>query len=375
MSRGRGRCLGCDCNIPCVAFQDSFNRGDSGTVSGWTEITPDWSIVSQVLREAGNSGALIRADTPSFRKAEQFVTVGAKDFTTGDKYRLYLDWVLNTSNYYYAEFEKLAPIDDWQVTLFNSGGSPLSSKTMTAVIDPDTTTGLIACMTGGYNHDTALFKAYMDMITPVEEFPWEVVVPNRGKYSGLGNGGSSQIEFDNYQLINPNTVNQSCQDCMCMCEGNPIPRVLLATFSSPVVGNIWNCIDGATATLTWSPLTGQWEGTESTGQWDVALSCGGGLQPDRAMCIILTGVGDGIDTGCCSHFEGDIDVNVLCTGFSSATSCAANANFDSTCDPIVLNYGPWILIPESDISCFACGDQQLPPDKPGGSFSVIVTEP
>lgn len=354
------------CCPACTALLDTFNRANSPTVSGWTEIAGTWSIAGNRLREAGTADALIRADTPVFYRGEMQIVVQAMDFATGDKYRICVDWVHGTSNYYYAEYEKLAALDTWRVSVLDKTDNVLDTEDIVAPPGVAGQMGLIACFIGGHKNSARChFLADLDFREPGGLFPWDIVVPNRGKYSGLGNGGSSQIEYDQYVLTNPDTVNRDCVSCWCFCDGYTIPKVLTATFSGYLA---WECVDGVTVTLTYDKSEDGWLGTLAN-KWDLKLTCADGTQPKGgAMCLDLFPAGVGIDVDCCANYFGDTDIGETCVG-DPALSCSVDSNYDSTCDPIVLNYGPWTTVP-SDLSCSPCGGA---PGEPGG-FSIVVTE-
>lgn len=53
---------GCGCCGTCVFAEDDFNRADSGTVDGWTEVSGTWDIDGQEL-ETGDSSGVITNDT------------------------------------------------------------------------------------------------------------------------------------------------------------------------------------------------------------------------------------------------------------------------------------------------------------------------
>lgn len=241
------------CPDSCYVTSDDFNRPDSTDLGcWWRERSGNWSVHTNRLRESGNAGALVIAETPapeiSFRVSAQSPNVPA-----GAVYRVVANY-LDDNNYHFAEFE--FPTGRLIVRLYKrSGGVNTKLKErqwdVNMVGNPQE---LGVCFTEKIFSAGQKYEPYMAWITNP--------VPIQGGYrAGLGNGGGVQIEYDDFRLDEHYDTNPDCLICVCRCDDFPLPMDLTArcTFS----GGLGDCqpVDVPLQAVVPS------EGWESNEQW------------------------------------------------------------------------------------------------------------
>lgn len=278
----------CCCHGACPIFTDTFNRTNSTIVSGWTEVSGDWSIASNELHEAGTTGATIIADT--YHTVEAFfVWTNVTSVVENAIYRVIVNY-LDATHYHYAEFEFLA--NTLKIRLCNTTSGVLLEKTWSAVPLVGQPELLRVCFSERIFWAAQSYSPYGAWITNPSVYAG-------GYKSGLGNGTNVPIDYDSYTVEEQWDANPDCTSCACRCEGIPLPMTLHAECSFS--GSLAGC-DPVTVTLNAivvgdpdSTLYEEWYGTTTVqcprciGQtqsftlWVIFDCCRGGCDPSSAM--------------------------------------------------------------------------------------------
>ncbi|KKL96274.1 hypothetical protein LCGC14_1846090, partial [marine sediment metagenome] len=182
------------CCGDCSIFSDDF-PDDPGTTlnSDWSEESGDWEYVGyDFLQENGTVDACVLA-VATTRKSKQTVSCRLKDLQTGDKPRVICNAV-DVQNYHFAEMEQNA--SDTTVRLYKrTGGS--NSLLFEKVVDQiDLDSDVTLCI------NEKSFAWYADPVPGADAFIYfcnPSLFPN-GKRGGLGNGGTSTIQFDTFTI-------------------------------------------------------------------------------------------------------------------------------------------------------------------------------
>jgi len=218
------------CCCECIVYWDDFNREDSTTVDGWTEVSGDWSIHDSTLEEAGTDDAIITYNQTI--TGSWYVAVNAKTVVSGATYRLIANYK-DSSNYFHADFTFTATTGI--VSLYKSGvllqTCTFSGKHYDTLIGQDA--NLTLCL----NTETfrAGFKNALDAETTrcIVEYGSHVLIAD-GNSLGLGNGSTELINYDEFEGSLEEISGADCPWCcppLCLCE-RASDLVLRATFSS-----------------------------------------------------------------------------------------------------------------------------------------------
>lgn len=207
---------GCDCG-GCRIVYDYFDRADSGTVSGWDERSGVWSIASEELAEAGNSGALIVNDT--YHEELSFyvrVLPGGTDIVPDRVYRVVANY-LNDTAFYHANYTYDSVAEEITIEIYKSGVLVID-QTWTDIDSADIEHGGFSmCLQDGYVSAT-MTSLDVSGSWRVEKYD-SVSMIGSGYKHGLGNGTSDAITYDDYQVEETYETDVDCPLCAPRCCG------------------------------------------------------------------------------------------------------------------------------------------------------------
>ncbi len=250
----------CCCLGDCGVFSDDFDAPHPNDLSAnYTTGSGTWATLlsgaNDVLGESGTSGAAIWTLAQS-KTNDQHVNV---DIITavGDKHRVLCN-VVDGANYHFVQIEQNAGNTTVKLYKRTTGGNVLLQEDDIDQIEAET--GVSVCI-----NDVSFTVSFNP--TPPGGFVYHCspgLFPN-GRKAGIGNGGTTAIEFDAFTLENFSGIdgvepadNQCChQQCLCIEDGNEycIGQELLATITA-----FGGCdpLDGATFDLDYAPSVNEW---------------------------------------------------------------------------------------------------------------------
>jgi hypothetical protein len=243
---GRRRC----CCAGCPVFSDDFDRDDSDDLgSDWDERSGFWSISDSELVESGTTGALVVDLKNSTREmhVEALLNVNV-----GDKHRIIVNYQ-SDSDYFFAEFESKATKTTVRLYKRSAGGNALLREQDTGVIDPLTSVGVCIDETS-----MTVFVA--------EEFVYACnpVLHKQGFRAGLGNGGTSEITFDEFGHERFEGTEGACcsQQCLCTEESEPVCIPPILTLTLTAAGSC-AALDGLSTPLFYDGQKDHWQTASS----------------------------------------------------------------------------------------------------------------
>ena len=313
---------GCCCG-DCVIFVDDFNRADSTAVDGWTEVSGDWSILSNQLHETGTVGATIIANAAS-PDVSFYVAVDVPSVAENAIYRVIVNYV-DASNYHFAEFEFL--IDTLKIRLYKrSGGTntQLVSKEWGDVEVVGIEESFLVCFSSKIFYASQKYAPYCAWIV-------DPIAHATGKQAGLGNGSSVTIDYDNFSFERSGDTVVGCLVCGCRCNGDPLPMTVHAqcTFG----GNFSPCLP---VDVTLDALTIGSPHFFATVEW-----YGSALVDCLACPGILDSFTVSVSFRCGCTSDGSKDFQIWCDIEEGSQKEACDQNY--TCNPtdIVFNTLVW----------------------------------
>ena len=338
----------CRCCRDCSIFSDDFVDDPSTTLNpDWTEESGDWEYVGDdFLQENGNVDASVLA-VATTRTSDQSVSCVLRDLQTGDKPRLICNAV-DELNYFFAEMEQNATDTTVRICKRTGGSNTLLISKIVDQIDPNS--DVTICV-----NKTSL-AWYADPVPGADAFVYACnpsLFPS-GKKSGLGNGGTSTIQFDDFAVgdfIGVDGRRCCVQQCLCKKDGEEfcIPHNLIITLTA--WGSCYTKLDGVTIPIVYQPENDWWESATpapwcmSTATW--ILSCGAPMQCPQtpAPNFTLRTISGDLCTEIC-----DGEISYSCDPLVAAFPCQDHTPFD----PSVL--------------CECCDDQA------NGGWCATVTE-
>jgi len=311
------------CRGSCAIASDDFNRADSTDLGSlWQEVSGDWTIASNRLREAGTSGTLVVCTTQNPSNTPTcHAGVLTKDLQEGKKFRLLVNLTEDFSRYLYAEFTCLAGTSAWASIGDETG--EIAGRDANYTPGQDSSIGICRNLTGMY----ATFGVARPYIHACVSW-------NGGRRAGLGNGSSEIIQFDDFDFRQHqvSTDDPACPGCLCDCEDYAVCRNLVATFETEPGEAPW--LDGQEISLGpgLAPLSStiiEWSGEKDlpscggpdyTVHWELALDC-----VDWVLCR---------PSGCGNDW----------TEYCDVPAGPAKSPSLIQCDPLLLRYGPFGVI-------------------------------
>jgi len=233
---GRRRC----CCLGCIIFRDLFNRADASTPGEtWEVRLGDWPIVSQRLRELGTKGAVVIGPRHPWDTATGLAYVDLVNPQPNKRYRIVINWE-DDRNYNWAGLACAATGTDAYLEVGQVvGGVDSAIRTVLTTYTPGTDIRLSACR--NYSGIYALSSLGSNIA-------WSVLPSGSpaGRYWGLGNGGTTALDFDNFEFWEHFVTDDACPVCPCDCGHYAVKRRLLLTF---VVVQTCSCLDGQSLEL------------------------------------------------------------------------------------------------------------------------------
>ena len=379
---GRRRCC---CPGECFVFADTFAEGNTTDLgSDWNEVSGDWGILSQELVEDYSDGAdcnsgatlICTQPVPIYSAGEMYVQIEVQvaDLTVGDVYKLYpcctstSDTGGVTATYTYLGDYLEDGLKYWQIDL---AGGVYSGTVISQVIGTPTQITLYVCADGEVN----MVRGGID---PSESkvAAWIEYDPGSGRYAGLGHAISGKLVIlDNFEMGELRIPTEVCAGCFCMCDLKPMPIHLTGTFLHTWLTDAtrMDCLEGITFDLDYEPgLSGPiWTGfvdidtVESppvTLRVSFTLACTAGWTFD----IAVTDGGVPVVNNC---FTGNGSLGV-------SVQAKTTGLYQSTCDPLSLVYGPWLVA--SNDACNWCYEFMEPLNpchiNPGGPIGGVFCQ-
>lgn len=324
-------------------------------VEGWTIISGNWYIQNYELREPGNPGSIIIENTPSNDPGKGLVYVEAIDPQIGQDFVVYIDW-LDSSHYHKVIFTKTTS-SVWHIALYDITTLLAEGDQEEDVVE-EGVTPLRVCIDG--INFTGSIPSLVDCAVWISN-----QVLYGGLYSGLGHNNSILTRFDDFYYYETREHDLECAACRCSCLQKGLPKTLTLTFTNCT--DRAACLEGEEITLDWecNSFIERWhgEGSGVTAGWIFNLACS-----DNADAKDITWPGKNLnlqkeDQTCARSVNGECEMGAL------DVNCLPNQ--DSTCDPLVLNFGP-LFMSISDLICETCYAPLEGPDS--GEYSIVITE-
>jgi hypothetical protein len=366
----RRRC----CCGACFEFIDYFYRDDSTNLGDdWAEIDGNWEIKSNHLYQSGtpNSFVVCQQKVPVRSAGEMYVAVTASDFVAGQECEIYAAYDEDSDTYWKGVYTKdnSTAGGTWTVKLYKNTDL-LDTATMNpmpwfqdwenmAVSDTDHVRCWI-CV----DHDGNAKAGIISGSEPCWSIENGGLV---GRAAALGHPNSVETYLDDFFIAELHDQTHECEACWCHCCGNLLAPRLNAVITG-ATGRA-ACLEGDEVELVWD--------------WD------GGLQDRKGVITHVRGLytntfdisikcdGNGEDTECTGQ---NIRLELIsqCAevgGFVCSTSCTAYPTTDSSCEPLNLIFGPYLL-KSTMLACSACYGPGFPmPGEPTeGEFYIVITE-
>jgi hypothetical protein len=355
------------CPCGCFTFFEDFNWPDTTDLGAdFYEYEGDWGVEDFRLVElyddvVGTADAIVMCTQPRPNTPENgmwvSVSVDWDSAIVGDKYYIYaccLDYDRPDTGLK-VEFEKTSA-SEWTTTIPGGGPDGVTVQVPTPFGDRGDVR-LTVCV----DHLTDMVKAGVLSLNDPPAWVDNLAV-SEYRYAGVGhNNTSHQNIFDDFLISELRTSTEMCSNCWCWCLDRPPGRYLIATVYNAV--DRAACIDGIDWSMDWEfdGAMSQWSGTSAflnylgaTVTVDWILECTDSQDDDPA------------------HPGKNFILR------ASATSCnfASPLNVyralnTSTCDPLSLVFGPFVLS-DGDLGCVICHNPMTGPSD--GSFYIIITE-
>jgi len=355
----------CCCDKTCSVFSDDFEEDASTTLNAnWSEESGDWEYTgTDCLRENGTPGACVLATALSDTR-EQFASCEIRGVAVGDKVRLIVNAV-DANNYFFAEVEQQSTSTAIRFYRRENGNNTLLQAYEVGPQMDSTLQSVGVCITDE-TFSLSLPPSPFSVATFAFDCNPELFMT--GKRAGLGNGGTTTIEFAGFSFGNALPHTSHCCAYQCMCDGLCIPRRLLATFSA---GGGCAALDGVSFHIDYLVGADTWVSDRNAdtplclknAMWEFSCS------PDSA-CITAEAKTFGLvirdrSYGSCYHAGGGE------CGFGMGSRWEASFS----CDPFVVVF-PVVSYPpfepplvEEDDECDCCDFY------PGGWWQITITAP
>lgn len=335
----------CCCYAGCEIGRDEFNRANAATLgAGWDDPDSAWSIDSNeaLSTAAGVARFLTPHPVPDESMVVYFETRNEVD-GSGRKWRVLVN-MLDEDNYHYVEFERNGANDSvLRLGKVTAGvGTVLKSDTIVGLTN---TSRQVIAKISPLEFCGTVSNAVLSFVGDKPS-----LITN-GIYSGI-EALASGTRLDRHIFEHHRHTLDQCGNCLCLCETEYIPPVLLATFTNCT--NRMASLDGATMLLNWERLNGRWIGTSNLctpGQvWTLTFFCPSDENDGSTASM-------GVSLGCNSS-----------DGFGTAARSPASY----TCDPLEWVFGGYNVGP-LDLAC-GCGSPDFSPGAPSGSYTIVITE-
>jgi hypothetical protein len=257
----------CCCYGACLVFSDNFERTDDPELgSDWWE-TSGWEIDTGRAQEAGNAGAVAYALTAT-RTKEQYVDAEFYQLANGDKPRVLFN-VVDDDNYWAFELHVGggtggADLLKWIKVTAGAESVVRSEDLVSGSTEPDTS--ISVCV-------DSLSATVEFSPTPTGEMYYHEnpALHPAGKYAGVGNGGSTVIDIEDFSLYNfrgtdgDEPTEKRCCTQQCICEDDTgryaIPHLLRGTLIA--TGGCYSAFHNVTMDLVYYGKDGDWQSYDS----------------------------------------------------------------------------------------------------------------
>lgn len=378
MSRRR-----CCCDKACFLFEDDFERDNSTDLgSDWNEVVGDWGIqeitddmltthkrmVEKYDTATGTAGAIVICTqaVPARSEGEMDVSIEVPVYglTTGDTYYLYPACTdVNTVGTVVAKFVWNGT--KWTTSIY------VASVEIDSYETPSTGSPHEYVLHVCVDRELGGAKAWVSP-TVNEYAAWAVPVdPGTGRYAGVGHNNTGHLnQFDNFHLEELRTEEEICQSCFCECDGTTPSLTLLGTISCAT--DRAHCFDGEYFNLDLY--------TDSRPQvltWRGGLTFMGEVLEWQLVCT-TTGDASGFALTWVQCGQPGHNCSTTAPGCLAGPWMANGGCGESTCDPLNLVFGPFLLswLFECDIcySKMAPGCTPIEVDDCTGQFYIVITE-
>jgi hypothetical protein len=261
---GAGCCQ--DASRSCTIFGDEFGRADSTDLgSGWEELSGNWDIYSEMLREQSGSGVVRTTTEHPVRHPSGIVQVTLKNIADGDSVRLLVNCTAGGSANY-VQCDVVASGPDLLVTVTAGGGNTSDQITYSAGNDVN----LQLCYPGLDDPDGQITGEIMDFDWGESLTMSEGGVPRvtDGIYAGLQNVGGTEVEFDGFSWLEHWRTNRLCSCCCCSCDEKSLPDTLTLT----VIGDGTDCTSHEITLNRNRDCVSEWSSGANEGPYGVQYS-------------------------------------------------------------------------------------------------------
>jgi len=309
---------------------------------------------------------------PLASAGEMFVTIQVRDPVVLDVYRIYPCCTdIDTLGTVTVEFTYLSGTGTmrWKTEVIGGASSCISYTNVVADVHGEVS--LWACA----DHLTGMtLGRIVGEIETGSTLAWaDDCDPGNGRYAGLGHDNTDHVNiFDDFVFGELRKEDgTSCHECWCWCLDVAIPKTLTLEFVNAT--DRAACLGGVTITLEWEWNAGvpRWYGTTNvtgavgdgyngvTVKVEAFLSCD--FDDDHNLdwpghnWVLVLEYDDGENTCCAAN-------QTLCNGDVAAVT--------STCDPLNLVFGPYLLT-LGDLACYLCYNPASAPNS--GTYYAVVT--
>ncbi|NLS96849.1 MAG: hypothetical protein GXX96_32335 [Planctomycetaceae bacterium] len=356
----------CCCDKTCAVFSDDFDEEASTTLNAnWSEESGDWVYTgTDCLRENGTPGACLLA-TAVCDNRENAASCIIRGVAVGDKIRLIVNAV-DANNYFFAEVEQKLNCTGIRLYRRKNGSNTLLQE---YEVEPpmDSTEQIVGVCITDETFSLNLPPSPFSVATFAFDCNPELFMT--GKRGGLGNGGTSALEFSNFSFGNAYPETTHCCAFQCMCEGLCIPRRLLATMSA---GGGCASLDGTTFYLDYLAGADTWVSDRNAntpacltnGMWEFSCFPDGNCITGESKTFGLV-IRNRADGSCYNPDGGECGFSVAGSVWEACYSC----NPFVVAFPVV-SYPPFEPpLVEEDDECDCCDFYA------GGWWQVTVTVP
>lgn len=334
--------------------EDDFNRADNTALGAkWVEVTGDSEIVDQQL-EMPASGIIRTVSSHPVNSPTGHVRVDLEDIVAGDDFMALINYNPTTGNYLYGRY-------------YWDGGLTVDISVGDQSGEWDTTTTAIPAATGEppTRSDRLLVCRSRDGLyaNAQSDYPaaWKCQVSdNGGRYAGLKANavGGTELTFDNFEFEEHYATNHDCPACSCECEEFCVPKQMEITFI------VISCDCGAINTGVRSTVVNRMGSREYSFTFVDSLPYD--ILPTPSSC---TSVGTFEFLLTCnpsgrtvqeqwelSHLAWIPSVDHQPTTYgweelNPESGGVAHPNPDSTCSPLYLEFGGFLILGEGDVEC------------------------
>ena len=340
---GKHNAGGCSC-CACFLWSDNFNRADSDTVTAWTEVSGDWDIDTNQLKQVAAANAIIIADQAPSRPS-WYVNVRVLSTIANAIYRVIANYK-DSSNFHFADFVFTAT--GFTISLYKKtagSNSLLAAGSFDAAVDwTSADVELKICLWSelffgridSAGNPSLIFKSVWVFAPTLHADAQQV---------GLGNGSALDIWYDDFLIEETDHTASTAAECpVCFCGCGPYQTLCATIHSTDCLA-----IDGKTFEFEFVPASYTWEPIDLVGEDCLFIKPGTLLECDATLHDIERCMG-------------------LKLTFYAPECVVSTALYPSSCDcdPLSVTFGPFTIDNGTPPLCACCDD--------GDTFTVEFTE-